>query len=56
MANVFTGRPARAPINRLMVEMGPVSEDAPAFPLAAAAIAPLRAAASVKGSSDFTAL
>ncbi|HEX4780324.1 MAG TPA: 2-nitropropane dioxygenase, partial [Usitatibacter sp.] len=35
-------------------ELGPVSDAAPAFPLATAAIAPLRARAEAKGSGDFS--
>src|SRR3954468_4498505 len=43
LTNVFTGRPARAIVNRVMREVGPISAAAPAFPLAASALAPLRA-------------
>lgn len=39
-----------------MRELGPLNAAAPAFPLATAAIAPLRAAAEAAGSSDFTPL
>jgi nitronate monooxygenase len=56
LTNVFTGRPARGIVNRLMRDLGPISADAPAFPLATAALAPLRAAAEALGSSDFTPL
>lgn len=56
LANVFTGRPARAIVNRLMRELRPLRDDVPAFPLAAAAIAPLRAAAEKRGSGDFSPL
>jgi nitronate monooxygenase len=56
LTNVFTGRPARGIVNRLMRELGPMSVAAPAFPLATAAIAPLRAAAEARQSSDFTPL
>jgi len=56
LTNLFTGRPARSIVNRLMRELGPISAAAPAFPLAVAAIAPLRAAAEARGSSDFTSL
>ena len=56
LTNLFTGRPARGIVNRLMRELGPMREGVPAFPLAAAAIAPLRAAAEARGSSDFTPL
>lgn len=56
LTNLFTGRPARGLVNRLMRELGPMSDLAPAFPLATAAIAPLRAAAEAAGRSDFTPL
>jgi len=54
ITNVMTGRPARGVINRVMREVGPVSPDAPAFPHAATAIGPLRAAAEKLGKVDFT--
>jgi nitronate monooxygenase len=53
LTNLFTGRPARAIVNRYIREVGPISADAPAFPLAAGASQPLRAAAEAKGSADF---
>jgi len=54
ITNVFTGRPARGMLNRLMRELGPISPLAPEFPLATAAVAPLRAAAEQRGSGDFS--
>jgi nitronate monooxygenase len=56
VTNVFTGRPARGIVNRIIEERGPISADAPAFPLATAAIAPLRAKAESQGSGDFSPL
>jgi nitronate monooxygenase len=56
LTNLFTGRPARSIINRLMRELGPISEEAPAFPLAGGALLPLKAAAEARGLSDFTSL
>lgn len=56
VTNVFSGRPARGIVNRLMRETGPISGDAPAFPLASAALAPLRAKAEKSGSGDFSPL
>lgn len=56
LTNLFTGRPARGIVNRLMREIGPFNPAAPAFPLAAAAVAPLRAAAEARGSGDFSPL
>jgi len=53
LTNLFTGRPARAIVNRYIEEVGPMSADAPQFPLAAGASGPLRAASEAKGSSDF---
>ena len=54
ITNVFTGRPARGIENRLMREVGPMSDVVPEFPLAAAALAPLRAKSESAGSGDFT--
>jgi nitronate monooxygenase len=56
LTNVFTGRPARGIVNRVMRELGAISGLAPAFPLAAGAIAPLRAKAESLGSGDFSPL
>jgi nitronate monooxygenase len=56
LTNLFSGRPARGIVNRLMRELGPMSDAAPAFPLATAALAPLRAAAEKRGSGDFSPL
>ncbi len=56
LTTLFSGRPARGIVNRLMRELGPLNEGAPAFPLATAAIAPLRAAAEAQGCSDFSPL
>jgi nitronate monooxygenase len=56
LTNLFSGRPARGIVNRLMRELGPMSDAAPAFPLAAAAVAPLRAAAERGGRGDFSPL
>jgi nitronate monooxygenase len=54
ITNVMTGRPARGVPNRVMREVGPISADAPAFPHAAAALGPLKAAAEKLGKVDFT--
>jgi nitronate monooxygenase len=56
LTNLMTGRPARGLYNRVMRDFGPISESAPEFPLAAAALAPLRAKAEAQGSADFTPL
>jgi nitronate monooxygenase len=56
LTNLFTGRPARGIVNRIMNDLGPISGAPPAFPLATAAIAPLRARAEAGGSGDFSPL
>lgn len=56
LTNLFTGRPARGIVNRLMRELGPMSELAPAFPTAGGALLPLRAASEPTGSGDFMSL
>lgn len=56
LTNVITGRPARGIVNRIMRELGPMRDAVPEFPLANAAVAPLRAAAEARGSGDFSPL
>jgi nitronate monooxygenase len=56
LTNLFTGRPARGIVNRIMRELGPISANVPAFPLAAAAIAALRVRAESSGCADFSPL
>ena len=56
VTNLFTGRPARGIVNRLMRELGPMNAAAPAFPLAATAIFALRSKAEPRGVSDFTSM
>jgi nitronate monooxygenase len=56
LTNVFSGRPARGIVNRLIREVGPMSDVAPEFPLATPAVAPLRAKAEAAGSGDFSPL
>lgn len=55
ITNLMTGRPARGFVNRVMKDLGPIGA-APAFPHAATALAPLRAAAEKAGIGDFTPL
>ncbi|MNU91176.1 Nitronate monooxygenase [compost metagenome] len=55
LTNLFTGRPARGIVNRVMRELGPIGP-APEFPLATSGIAPLRAKAEAQGSGDFSPL
>jgi len=56
LTRLFSGRPARGIVNRIMRELGPLSSLPPAFPLASTAIAPLRAASEALNNADFTPL
>lgn len=56
LTNVFSGRPARSIVNRIMREVGPMSDAAPAFPSAGNALAPLKARAESAGATDFSSL
>lgn len=52
LTNLFTGRPARGIVNRVMRELGPINTQAPAFPLAGGVLLPLKAK-SDPGCADF---
>jgi nitronate monooxygenase len=56
VTNVFSGRPARGIMNRIMAEIGPMNLVAPCFPLAASAIVPLRLKAERLGDDGFSPL
>jgi nitronate monooxygenase len=56
LTNIFSGRPARGIVNRVLRELGPMCADAAPFPLATSAIAPIRAKAESQGSGDFSPL
>lgn len=56
ITNIFSGRPARGIVNRIIREIGPLSNIAPPFPLAAKAFAPIRAKAESMGIGDFSPL
>lgn len=56
LTNVFTGRPARSIVNRLVREIGPMATAIPPFPAAAALVSALRRSAEPAGNSDFTPL
>jgi nitronate monooxygenase len=51
--NLLTGGPARGIRGRLVRELGPVRAEAPPYPLAAAALAPIRRAAEARGEYGF---
>lgn len=52
LTNLFSGRPARGLVNRLMKDLGALHPGAPAFPLATPLLAPLRAAVERQGLGD----
>ena len=54
--NLLSGREARGIRNRLMRELGPINDAAPAFPYASNALAPLRAKAEAQGRGDYSPL
>ena len=54
LTTLFTGRPARGFVNRIMRDLGAINPAAPSFPLAAGALLPLKAKAEAAGSGDFT--
>ena len=56
LTHLFTGRPARGIVNRIIRELGPISSAAPEFPLAVGAVLPLRTRAESAGSGDFSPL
>jgi nitronate monooxygenase len=56
LTNVFTGRPARSIVNRVIRELGPVNAAAPAFPLATSTMAVLRSKCEGQGRDDFSPL
>jgi nitronate monooxygenase len=56
ITNLYSGRPARGIVNRLIEELGPMNTDVPAFPLAAPSVSALRSKAENQGSGDFSPL
>jgi nitronate monooxygenase len=56
VTNLFSGRPARGIVNRVMRELGPLNPAVPDFPLASSALASLRAKAESQGRDDFSPL
>ncbi|MDO4226546.1 nitronate monooxygenase family protein [Neisseria sp.] len=56
LTNLFSGGFARGIVNRFIREADPINPAAPPFPLAQAAVAPLKAAAEAQGSDEFSSL
>ncbi len=54
VTNIYSGRPARGLVTRLMRAVGPMNDAVPAFPFAAKYAAPLRQKAEAAGSADFS--
>jgi nitronate monooxygenase len=54
VTNVFSGRPARALVNRLACEIGFLADAVPDFPLPLGELGPLRAAASYRNGRNLT--
>ncbi|WP_211256197.1 nitronate monooxygenase [Edaphobacter aggregans] len=56
LTNVFSGRPARAIVNRIIRELGPMCDLAPPFPLAGASRGAPRSKSEAAGAEDFVQL
>ncbi len=56
ITNIFSGRPARGIVNRVIREVGPINDHVSEFPLASTAITALRKKAEKTGSGDFSPL
>jgi nitronate monooxygenase len=56
VTNIFSGKPARAIVNRAIREIGPIQNGIPEFSLATPAIAAIRKQAEANGSGDFSSL
>lgn len=56
LSNVFSGRPARVLLNRLVRETGPIADMVPVFPTAGVHNQQLRVHAEAEGKTDFTPL
>ncbi|EGZ04566.1 hypothetical protein PHYSODRAFT_536147 [Phytophthora sojae] len=56
ITNIFSGRPARGFVTRVMRELGPMCAAAPEFPTAGAPLAALKKAAEVNGDTAFSSM
>lgn len=56
LTNIFSGRPARGLINRVMREIGPICDSAPPFPAAGTKLTPLKSHHEKNASTDFSSL
>ncbi|WP_323769360.1 nitronate monooxygenase [Antarctobacter sp.] len=55
VCNVISGRPTRVLVNRMVHDLGPISQSAPNFPNGFVATGPIRDAAEAIGKQDFSA-
>lgn len=56
LTNLFSGRPARGIVNRIIRELGPFRDDIPPFPLAGNTLGALKKIAEQRENSDFSSL
>lgn len=56
ITNVFSGRPARGFVTRVMKELGPMCAAAPEFPTAGAPLGPIKKAAEANGYTAFSSM
>jgi nitronate monooxygenase len=56
ITNLFSGRPARSIVNRIMREIGPINQNTSIFPLALNAISAVKKQAESTGIGDFSSL
>lgn len=56
LTNLFSGRPSRGIVNRVITEMGAMNKAVPPFPLAATSMTALRKKAEASGIGDFSPL
>ena len=56
ITNLFSGRPARSIVNRIIQEIGPINQNTSAFPLALTAISAIKKQAESSGIADFSSL
>ena len=56
LTNIFSGRPARGILNRVMKDIGPMNGTAPPFPLAGTDLADLKSASEKISKTDFSSL
>ena len=54
ITDIFSGKPARAIVNRLISEIGPINVGTPEFPLTSAEVTSLRNKAETLGSGNFS--